>query len=126
MLGLLGTPTPYQNDGKRVEVKDIEKEANTDKIYYEGNSIFDESDNLIIKVDKCREYIELIIQKHYDIIYPTDNAIMQIEIHDKTVKGTNRFWSNFAIYNSNITSHLTNAKIWLGFELGRIREQKLN
>jgi hypothetical protein len=119
LLGLFGEPTPYQNDGKRVEIKDIEKEANTDKVYLGDLGIFNDSDTLITKVDKCREYIELILDRFYYIMF--DKNIIRNYNVDGNMIAVNTYYHKHSIYTNNVVSHLTNAKIWLGFELGRIR-----
>lgn len=103
-LGELGEPTPYQNDGKRVSVEDIEPVAN------HTESIFSLTGSLISDVDNLRQYIEELSKTVFELTETNKNTLTQ----------------KANIYSANCFSDLTRAKMWLGFELGRIRDMKSN
>lgn len=109
LLGEIGEPTPYQNDGKRETVADVEPTdavAKADDIL-EANSVdmveFAEK-TYVGKIDWLREYVQnqlIPILGHIDI-------------------GTREG----AIYRTQAFVHLTDARLHLGFELGRLRDAK--
>ena len=97
VLQELGESTPYANDGNRKEVKDIEPAAD------KGHIIVFEDFNHIEKVDWLREEIEKCID------------LLPWEMLQR---------SNIEIQVNNCYTHLSEARFWLGFELGRIRDIK--
>lgn len=109
VLGELGETTPYTNDGQRKTVEEIEPVADNyltqdrfkvpELIQVGNNKTFNDL-NYIEKVDWLREEIKSLIEKVKEII--------NVFICDK-------------IYYDNIVTHLTEARFWLGFELGRIK-----
>lgn len=104
-MGQLGEKTPYQNDGKRETAKDIEPTAN--KVADPINPEFRAYDT-VKKIDLLRGELQLILNKIMDLKQDANNK-----------------WSYHAnIYTTSAVIYLTNAKMWLGFELGRIRDSK--
>ena len=101
--------TPYINDGKRKTVEDIEPAADVNKEVKIGNAYWETlsgwgDKNHIEKVDWLRTEIE--------------NVLIEIRfIGDLGLSGTT--YSNTFI--SNVTTHLSEARFWLGFELERIK-----
>lgn len=103
LVGDLGIPTPYQNDGKRKELKDIEPAAH--KHPHPIQQTFIEL-NYIEKIDTLREEIEVQCAN-----------IMKVKQNAGQVFS---YMGN--IYSTAAFERLTDAKIWLGFELGRLRD----
>lgn len=104
-LGELGVETPYKLDGKRETIVDIEPAANKAEIA-EGTYQDQKTLSYIKRVDNYRQDIEKLA-----------NKVMEY-------KTTPEFkWSYKAnIYTTSAFQYLTEARFWLGFELGRIRE----
>ena len=105
MLELLGSKTPYINDGNRKTIIDIEPIAEKSNPYKKGSS-FDEfytPKSHIEKVDWIREEIKQIIDNTEDF----SENIDYIELEQGFVY-----------------KYLCEARFWLGFELQRIREEK--
>lgn len=109
ILGELGTETPYKNDGKRKEVKDIEPTADRGKrgnlIMFEEVGDFWDSKSHIEKVDWLREEIR-----------KANNAIIQY------TQSYQIGW--IAVYSLRCDKYLSEARFWLGFELDRVRDSK--
>lgn len=99
VLGELGEPTPYANDGNRKTVEDIEPAADVQVWTYFNDGFKDKSH--IEKVDWLRQEIQHLTHLVYQ--YCVENS--------KT-----RFHSEIAY------RHLCEARFHLGFELERIRE----
>ncbi len=98
MLGAMGTPSPYPNDGTRKTVKDIEPAADKAaavEIKLNGQ------DSVIEHVDKLRQAI------------------------GETIKQVEGFSSQSGrkadVMKENVYTHLCEARFWLGFELERIK-----
>lgn len=115
LAGELGESTPYANDGNRKTVEDIEPTADTDTglnaafigYYHLAFIATWENKSHIEKVDFLRQEIEKIkkeILEHYSLTFSPSR------VHSI---------SNFCAYN-----HLTEARFYLGFELGRTRDNK--
>lgn len=105
LLGELGGESPYKNDGKRTDVASIEK---TDAVNQEGlinNEIWNEK-NVIQKVDWLRQRVAEIADKVKTIDHDTKLATREQNI-----------------CRSEIWKNLVNARLDLGFELQRIKEQ---
>lgn len=110
-LGELGEETPYKNDGLRKEVKDIEPVADKDLLTgksLEKSWLVDDNMELwskkshIEKVDWLREEIKAVIQR----LSNTFN------------------YNEFGVSNGELAMvYLQEARFWLGFELGRIRDE---
>jgi len=102
ILGQLGEPTPYQNDGKRKTVGDIEDVSDgvPENRFFITKEYNDK--NHIEKVDYLREEIQKLINNTSDFseVYP------EVELEQGFVY-----------------KYLTEAKMWLGFELGRVRDE---
>ncbi len=109
VLGELGNPTPYQNDGKRIDVSSIEKTADTnfikqDELFYKINS---EGFNHIQKVDWIRQEIEKVSSNFHPI-----KRDVNFEV--------------YMVYEEYTLKYLCEARFWLGFELQRIKETSTN
>lgn len=107
ILELLGSETPYKNDGSRNTVEDIEPAADKHKFSGEVEDVCFQQDWKIMehieKVDWLREEIKDIINNTEDF----SETIDYIELEQGFVY-----------------KHLCEARFWLGFELQRIREEK--
>jgi hypothetical protein len=121
VLGELGQETPYKNDGKRKEVRDIEETADTKELNLENLEYsFKNTDwtimNHIEKVDWLREEIKNVITISKNI-YSEINShrTLQHKVYDVY----------FVSILLNITTYLSEARFWLGFELQRIKEKEL-
>lgn len=115
VLEELGSETPYKNDGSRKEVKDIEPAADKPGIDSTTFTIWLHKDfiqgewynkNHIEKVDWLREEIKNLIE----------NKLLVLNGPPSTTR-------ELAIARTNSYNHLCEARFWLGFELGRIRDE---
>jgi hypothetical protein len=106
VLAELGSESPYQNDGARKTVGDIEPAADVHP------EIVGESDKTYIeKIDWLREEIKGIVKETEGIYYMDDLVTLR-----KVGKG---------YYHAvNAIRHLSEARFHLGFELQRIKESK--
>lgn len=110
VLQELGESTPYANDGSRKSVEDIEPVADKATNLFEISNFLEywgkDFNNLfhIEKVDWLRCSVEDLIQ----------------EVIKLDLKGTREL----AIARTNSYTHLCESKIYLGLELGRIRDSK--
>lgn len=106
LLGTMGGTSPYLNDGHRKEVKDIEptdaRATMLGEFKLEGTHTE--------KVDTLRQYVQ--------------TAINKLEALDKDFKFN--LDRNGAICRTQVWVHLTEARLHLGFELGRVREEAIN
>jgi uncharacterized protein (DUF342 family) len=106
-LQQLGEETPYSNDGKRKTVEDIEPTKDVSNHKEDVKNLDWNEREHIEKVDWLRQEIQLVL----------DQVIMIGEI-DLPV----------TVYNDivfkQVAVHLTEARFHLGFELGRIRDNK--
>jgi len=124
MLGELGEATPYVNDGNRKTVADIEPAA--DKTTNTRNSVgcaifIDKSTGNPITTDteiwNNKTHIEKVDWLRQEI----EEIVVEIRfLGDLNLSGTT--YSNTFI--NNVTTHLSEARFWLGFVLQRIKEQK--
>lgn len=134
-LGELGQPTPYQKDGDRHSVEDIEPidascVITEDNIKFGGKPVVNWKElNHIERVDILREFIQTRIDVVcnldfygglWDNISDNITKDQTVEVDDKLCKQA----SNSKKLCSYVFQHLTEARLHLGFELGRIREQK--
>jgi hypothetical protein len=104
VLGELGEATPYANDGKRTDVNSIEPTADTSDDSRDAySSVIDwNSANHIEKVDWLRQEIQSII-----------NFNSNVELNFDSISRSYFVWA---------FKYLCEARFWLGFELGRIKE----
>lgn len=100
LLGELGSATPYKNDGNRASVKDIEP---TDAQAEASN--WDEDLNYVQRIDQLRERIA-------DFSY----KLKEMDLRELNPS------REAAICRTEIWTYLVEARMHLGFELGRIRE----
>lgn len=107
ILGELGEQTPYQNDGKRKDVKDIEPAADRTYTNYSEKLAEQNLDwskmSHIEKVDWLRQEIQKL-----------DNNFDALKI--TPINGV-----TFVSFKQ----HLSEARFWLGFELQSIREKSI-
>ncbi len=116
ILGLLGEATPYQNDGKRKTVADIEPASDKAILGFEGyGHAFKTKQSYVEKIDWLREKVGKTRQECDDVID---------EINQKHSTQGDRETFNLFIHCSNCLSELDNARFYLGFELGQIRDGK--
>lgn len=125
IMGELGTPSPYQNDGSRKTVQDIEptaerasqEEIDIWPIYPENSKPINEW-NRIEKVDFLRQVIDELKKSH---LFPLSEKLKSFtylinsgDLNDSAIR--------INYFESEIFLSLTKARIWLGFELERIRK----
>ncbi|HMT01781.1 MAG TPA: hypothetical protein PKD00_00485 [Burkholderiales bacterium] len=122
VLGELGNPTPYANDGKRKTVEDIEPAADKSTVIEEINK-FPEITNTINgfnwyeknhveKVDWLRQEIEKL------------SSYVESDFNYSIFSHTNQTPSReFSIARTKAYSYLCEARFWLGFELSRLRDK---
>lgn len=124
LLGELGSPSPYQNDGNRKTVADIEPTADTydlrlGKTYFdnqvppkiENEELVDR--NHIEKVDWLREQIKTIIDE-----------LLGTSFNYEYSKNGQSKADNLIFILNNSLRHLHEARFHLGFEMERIKEAK--
>ena len=115
VLGELGEDTPYKNDGKRKSVEDIEETADVAKnltVNIDGGW---EEMSHIQRVDWLREEINVLVVKVYDLL-TASQIIPEIKVkHSRQL---------LTMYFDSCFRYLSEARMWLGFELGRIRDEK--
>lgn len=101
---------PYaKHDGNRTEVKDIEPMFDATEETF-NQEILDKG--LIYSVDQMREYL----QKQLDsLMQDKESLIKEFESEEQEM--------HLALCYTNIYKHLTESRMWLGMELGRIREE---
>jgi hypothetical protein len=122
MLECLGEETPYRNDGNRKTVEDIEPASDKAK-----ESILCahldlgqwERLNLIEKIDWLREEIIKTINESWKIKEEFSTGKFNI-LSDKET------FIKSAIASTNVYTHLSEARFWLGFELSRILDSSKN
>lgn len=122
VLEELGSETPYANDGNRKEVSDIEPAA--DKFpqkTIEGRPAFPDLYGGTGKNPTSKIWIELTHIEKVDWLREEIKNLIDFII---------KFYSHsqppsreFAIARTNSYNHLCEARFWLGFELGRIRDE---
>lgn len=106
MLGELGEETPYKNDGDRTTVADIEPTSNKALNYAPiDTTVYCELSN-ISKIDMLREEI--------------GKYISEVKVLDRNVPRIDN--REVAIARTNAYNCLCEARMWLGFELSRIRD----
>lgn len=99
LLGQLGEETPYQNDGKRKTVQDIEPAA--DKVLPQGKFVGTQ----IETIDWVRERVTKLLKDFNEL-----------------VKDSNPETIGPLVVLVSIEQHLHECRFWLGLELGRIRD----
>lgn len=102
LVGALGEPSPYKGGYKTKE--DIEPVSSSKNIELSDKW---KSLNHIEKLDKLREMIEETVQ-----------VITQLQFLPS------QYEREAAIARTNAYTHLVEAKMWLGFALGAIRDRK--
>mgnify|MGYP001363868821 CR=1 FL=1 len=129
LLQELGEATPYANDGNRKDVKDIEAAADTYEIKFTTTEI----DGIKIS---SPEYSGLLVMNHIEKVDWLREEVGKVVEEVKSLFSTeltDRFnkvkWSGIQVLNiencyNNILTNLSEARFWLGFELGRIRDEK--
>lgn len=117
ILGLLGELSPYQNDGKRQTVEDIEPASDKAVLEFEGLShAFKTKQTFIEKIDWLREKIGEIRKDCLESI--TELLDLRINPDEANTSAMDLF-----LQCQTSIVELDNARFYLGFELGRIREE---
>ncbi len=104
LLGGLGNPSPYTNDGKRESIADVEPTAEK-MLTVKFPDGFDDFDR-VQKIDILRQEIAKIIKRTEGMQFGGGRKM------------------NLA--KENVYTHLCEARFWLGFELERLREEDSN
>lgn len=114
VLGELGEKTPYKNDGKRKTVEDIEPASDSEYVYHGRNykKFLEDWDakSYIEKVDWLRERIKECYEKFNTISFSVNFKSLHKEP-----------WLTMI---PNINTYLSEARMWLGFELQRVKENE--
>lgn len=109
-LGSLNVESPYQKDGDRKNVADIEKTADTADASVMEDLLIEEADfhdkNPVEKVDWLRQAIGKAI---LSAIATLNYGAFAEKIGTTTI--------------DNVITHLTEARFWLGFELERQKNE---
>lgn len=110
--------TPYTNDGNRKEVKDIEPLFDPTDISLLDKYGKTENHNHIFYVDKMREHLGGMSSRLKSFMNKSilENGLDELEPDNETV---------FSICEVNIFTKITEARFWLGFELGRLRDAEV-
>lgn len=103
LLGILGEATPYKKDGKRHSIKDIEPAA--DKSV--SNFAHVEKMNEIERLDWLREKIKTVEEDFESMCQNQSSVVLKIDV-----------------CLLSVSQHLTEARFWLGLDLGRIRDSE--
>lgn len=117
ILGLLGESSPYQNDGNRKTVEDIEPASDKAVFEFEGlGHAFKTKQTFVEKIDWLREKIGEIRKDCLELVS---------EILDRNARGVNdTFVLDIFLQCQTSIIELDNARFYLGFELGHIRDEK--
>jgi hypothetical protein len=99
LLGQLGEETPYKNDGKRKEIKDIEPAADS------ATTVGKVPTNQVEAIDTVRERITALLKNFNELVQDSNPETI----------------SPLVILVC-IEQHLHECRFWLGLELGRIRD----
>lgn len=108
ILEELGNKTPYESDGNRHSVNDIEPTADKSNVIEALNW---KGLNHIEKIDELRQKIKNII---FSI------QVLKQELQDFL---DNEVSIECNIARTNCYNHLSEARFWLGFELSRIKNE---
>lgn len=107
LMGELGGTSPYKNDGNRKSVGDIEPtDSQAEHLenvigHFLANRKNSWSDkNHVEKIDKLRELVDYVSDKFIKNYSTCESILITI-----------------------IFMHIQEAKLWLGFELGRVRDE---
>ena len=145
VLGELGTETPYANDGKRKSVKDIEDTADVfprKELKKRKQEVLNESSDI---TDKENLYNKKLLAEmfSFDTNWEKRSHIEKVDWLRQEIKKVNdEVWSLFKsklsqgafksypeintykvnIYSTECFTELSKARLWLGFELERVRE----
>lgn len=118
VLEELGSETPYANDGNRKEVSDIEPAADKADMYKNvqgGSQVPSASGELVLNFHK-KTHIEKVDWLREEIKNLIENKLLVLNGPPSTTR-------ELAIARTNSYNHLCEARFWLGFELGRIRDE---
>ncbi len=116
ILQELGESTPYANDGKRKNVEDIEAAVDISTIKEELTKLVNVNTILTINNFHFREasHIEKVdwLREEIKKAYKNNMNMFPLGTNQKLVMANNYY------------THLNEAVFWLGFELGRIKNNK--
>lgn len=114
ILGLIGESSPYQNDGKRQTVEDIEPASDKAVLGFEGlGHAFKTKQTYIEKIDWLREKIGEIRKDCLELVSELLDQRIDLDVSAMDL---------FLQCQTSIVE-LDNARFYLGFELGGIREE---
>lgn len=117
ILGLFGEDSPYQNDGKRKTVEDIEPASDKAVLGFEGlGHAFKTKQTFVEKIDWLREKISEV-KEEISLFFDSN------EYDNKYTFSNPKNKMNLSVYSLATLTELDNARFYLGFELGRIREE---
>lgn len=119
MLEELGIENPYGSGYKTKE--DIV--PTQDVKYFASFDILFKDKNHIEKVDWLRTEIEALVKEVIDIFTYLNPPVVNPMFPDVKHR-VESFSREYNIARTNSYNHLCEAKFWLGFELGRIRDNK--
>lgn len=116
VLGEIGNPSPYKNDGKRKTVADIEPVADSIRILNieKEEDIVDGGWNNLNHIEKI-DWLRQEIAKLPFITVADDGFLNQTGVSPDS-------WAKIRIYLNEYHVSTCKARFWLGFELQRIRE----
>ncbi len=101
MLGAMGVETPYKNDGKRKDVKDIEPTADTIDVSLHAD--WDKYSE-VQRIDWLRQEVSILTADIEKIGTPTGGR-------------------KAGVLKENAFTHLCECRFWLGFRLETIRAE---
>ncbi len=113
LLAIIGSESPYKNDGNRTDKESIEPTAEKADVRDAKGTVYGQKNN-IEKVD----YLRQCIQREIDYL-----PVIQSSFEELPGKGFSRK-VEFVKTMDWIQRHLCEAKFHLGFELQRIKEEE--
>ena len=120
LLGELGSENPYSS-GKR-EVKDIEPTADTAHAKFRFFRSMDGSIKLKREDGEYRDIDDKIA--HIEKVDWLRSEIEKIISKERNIKTTLQMYTpEISLITKNVYTHLCEAKMWLGFELRRVRDE---
>lgn len=105
-LGALGEETPYKNDGKRETKADIEPATDLCSPK-EFDPVEFAQHTYVYQIDKLREMIKIVVE----------------DLGNPIADFRNKYY-NYALCMQRSNQHLEEARMWLGYALGVLRDQK--
>ena len=131
VLGELGEETPYKNDGNRKTREDIEPAADIAETVYGAVSLNDSKSSRLEAIDTFTlngrvmyDYTNLTHIEKVDWLREEIKQLANIVLEVNGGKLNQRTYSEYEEkLQWNAHSYLQEARFWLGFELGRVRDE---